>query len=121
MNNFHGAIKEYIHEAVHQYILTGLWSEELDDKYDVTDLSQDTHWEIVMDIVDFLKGNWEAISSLNLSADDMGHNFWLSRNGHGAGFWDRGWGDVGDALHAAAKVYGEYNLFVGCDDKIYGE
>lgn len=44
--------------------------------------------------------------------DHMGHDFWLSRNGHGTGFWDRGAGDVGDKLHAAAKVYGEAHVMV---------
>lgn len=35
-----------------------------------------------------------------------GHDFWLTRNGHGAGFWDRGLGELGDRLTAAAKGYG---------------
>lgn len=35
-----------------------------------------------------------------------GHDFWLTRNDHGAGFWDRGLGALGDRLTAAAKVYG---------------
>lgn len=29
-----------------------------------------------------------------------GHDFWLTRCGHGAGFWDRGLDDVGDKLTA---------------------
>lgn len=39
-----------------------------------------------------------------------GHDFWLNRNGHGAGFWDRGLGELGDRLDAAAKVYGEAGM-----------
>ncbi len=35
-----------------------------------------------------------------------GHDFWLTRNGHGAGFWDRGRKD-GDALTKIAKSYGD--------------
>lgn len=35
-----------------------------------------------------------------------GHDFWLTRNGHGAGFWDRGMGALGDRLTAACKPYG---------------
>lgn len=34
-----------------------------------------------------------------------GHDFWLTRNGHGAGFWDRGLGDLGERLTEAAKAY----------------
>ena len=48
-----------------------------------------------------------------------GHDFWLTRNGHGAGYWDRGLGEVGDALTTAAEVYGSCDLYVGDDGKIY--
>ncbi len=36
-----------------------------------------------------------------------GHDFWLTRNRHGAGFWDRGLGTIGDELTNAAQQYGE--------------
>lgn len=39
----------------------------------------------------------------------LGHDFWLSRNGHGTGFWDRGL-PGGDALHQAAKTFGAQSL-----------
>ena len=35
-----------------------------------------------------------------------GHDFYLTREGHGAGFWDRGLGELGDRLSKASK-YGE--------------
>lgn len=35
-----------------------------------------------------------------------GHDFWLTRVGHGAGFWDRGMGELGDRLTDACKPYG---------------
>lgn len=45
----------------------------------------------------------------------LGHDFWLTRNGHGAGFWDRGLGDVGERLTAAARSYGD--AYVEFDEK----
>ena len=30
--------------------------------------------------------------------EHVGHDFWLTSQGHGAGFWDRGLGEVGDTL-----------------------
>lgn len=36
-----------------------------------------------------------------------GHDFWLTRGGHGAGFWDRGLGELGERLSDAARAYGE--------------
>ena len=52
--------------------------------------------------------------------DTMGaHDFWLTRNGHGAGFWDGDWPVNGDKLTEISKVYGECNLYVGDDGKVY--
>lgn len=36
----------------------------------------------------------------------FGHDFYLTREGHGAGFWDRGLGELGDHLTSIAKFYG---------------
>lgn len=44
-------------------------------------------------------------------AAQAGHDFWLTRNRHGAGFWDRGLGAAGDALTAASHNFGECNLY----------
>lgn len=41
-----------------------------------------------------------------------GHDFCLTRNGHGAGFWDRGLGAVGIALTKASEEYGDINLYL---------
>ena len=39
-----------------------------------------------------------------------GHDFYLTRCGHGAGFWDRGLGELGDRLSKASKAYGSCYL-----------
>lgn len=54
-----------------------------------------------------------------LDAAQCGHDFWLTRNHHGAGFWDRGYGEVGVRLTNAAHSYGESSLYVGDDGRIY--
>lgn len=41
-----------------------------------------------------------------------GRDFWFSRQGHGAGFWDRGLGMVGDDLHNVAEHFGEKHLYI---------
>ena len=51
---------------------------------------------------------------------DCGHDFALSRNGHGAGFFDRDMGATGDRLQDAARAFGEYNLFLQDDGIIEG-
>ena len=44
--------------------------------------------------------------------ESAGHDFALTRNHHGAGFWDRGYGDVGNWLTFAAHAYGESNAWI---------
>lgn len=51
-------------------------------------------------------------TSTAYSWSDAGHDFALTRNGHGAGYWDRGLGTIGDLLTEAAKTYGESSLNV---------
>jgi hypothetical protein len=46
-------------------------------------------------------------------ASNAGHDLWLTRNRHGAGFWDRGLPKaVGEALSTAARNMGEIHLYV---------
>lgn len=54
---------------------------------------------------------------------NVGHDLWLTRNGHGAGFWDKpelyGGQESGDALSSIATAMGEKNLYVGDDGKLH--
>lgn len=92
----------------------------LDDRYTVDDLDAHARKAMESDCRDFIAPN---IGDLVLvtgeldgySAESAGHDFWLTRNGHGAGFWDRDYsaGPVREALlrlSAAAEAYGEANL-----------
>jgi len=48
----------------------------------------------------------------SLGEDQAGHDFWLTRNGHGAGFWDRAIGeDLGERLSQAASKMGTSDLY----------
>jgi hypothetical protein len=49
-----------------------------------------------------------------------GHDFWLTRNGHGAGFWDGDWTEpAATILTNAAKAFDECNLYLGDDQAIH--
>jgi hypothetical protein len=54
------------------------------------------------------------------SAGSAGHDFWLTRNGAGVGFWDRGLGDIGEKLSEACQHHEQY-LYVGDDGKVHIE
>lgn len=49
------------------------------------------------------------------NATQAGHDFWLTRNGHGAGFFDsdRPWGKInGETLTKESKKFPEINVYV---------
>jgi hypothetical protein len=48
--------------------------------------------------------------------EQAGHDFWLTRNGHGSGFWDRQL-EGGDVLTAIAKTFGELGVYVPDDSE----
>ncbi len=55
-----------------------------------------------------------------MSPDQIGHDFWLTRNGHGAGFWDRGHGELGDKLTKICKDnFKTIEVYQGDDGLIY--
>lgn len=110
------------------YIETALWSSTdnkdesggspLDDNYDVSDIAKETLEKMVSDCKAFQGANWDDIK---INPKAAGHDFWLTRNGHGAGFWDGGWPKAaGKRLTEDSKAYGEFNLYVGDDNLIYG-
>jgi hypothetical protein len=67
--------------------------------------------ETLSDCVGFIVDNWESLNSVG-ELSRHGSDFHLSRNGHGSGFFDRGYGDVGRKLQEAARVWGSKELVV---------
>lgn len=75
----------------------------------------------------------QAMSLDSYTDGRLGHDFWLTRNGHGCGFWDRDELNVpavdeegkttgktlGDALSEAAKAAKECDLYIGDDGQAY--
>lgn len=118
--------EEFASDMFPGYVEALLWttsmSEEddrslLDLNYSPDDLSHASDAAIVADIIDFVEGNAEDLHGMN--PGQAGHDFLLTRNGHGTGFWDRGLGDKGDRLADASRVYGETNAYIGDDDLVY--
>jgi hypothetical protein len=97
----------------------------LDRFYDGGDLGADAMVEIINDVLDFVVMNWADLQEFarltQRPADYAGHDFLLTRNHHGAGFWDRGAGEVGERLTAASDPYGDTSAYVGDDGKVYVE
>ena len=66
------------------------------------------------DCVDFWDGCAELLAGLD--PYQCGIDFLLTRNRHGAGFWDRGLGSLGDELTEMAHPYGEAQAYYLADD-----
>jgi hypothetical protein len=114
-----------------QYLETALWSSHdwhdelddgnpppMDDRYDVSDFAPDALETMRAEFADFLNGaDADALAfwQEELGAGQIGHDFWLTRNGHGAGFWDRfavGIGArYGHLLTEQSKPYGESYVY----------
>ena len=52
--------------------------------------------------------------------EQNGHDFWLTRNRHGAGYWDRGYHErIGGQLSDTCEAYGQVDWYVGDDKLVY--
>lgn len=98
------------------YIECMFWTDANEDNEELKDmrfdnLSDKALKDIIEECKDFQESNKELLNSYyeKFNEENAGHDFWLTRNGHGCGFWDRRLGKLGDKLTKAAKVYG------GCD------
>lgn len=82
----------------------------------------DTFWEMLPPSVQV--ATVEAMVDRGYPSDPyswgcLGHDLWLTRNGHGVGFWDRGLGELGSDLTLAANRMGEAWVYCGEDGLAY--
>lgn len=109
------------------YLETALWAETdnsneqggdpLDKNYTVADFAEGELDKAKADCARFAKDNTADIQGEDLW--DIGHDFWLTRNGHGAGFWDGDYEEAkGRRLSEASKKFGEVTIYVGDDSKL---
>lgn len=127
-------------DVIRQYLETALWSsndesdesggDPFDANYDISDIAPESVAQAKKDIDKFIDMAESAgvldpyLDAFNgPSWGNLGHDFWLTRNGHGAGFWDRNEIDdeVGKKLTEISKKFGEVDPILGDDGKIYFE
>lgn len=100
----------------------------LDDQYSLADIDETVLAEITIGCEQFQTENAKLLAEVYEldtpgcgSEAYAGHNFWLTRNGHGTGFWDRGYPKpLADALTKASTKFGEVNLTVDEGTFYYG-
>lgn len=75
--------------------------------------------EIRKDCRDFYAKAVTFLKAADVGARQAGIDFWFSRNGHGAGFFDRGLGGYGNQLQEIAENFGNKDVYAGDDGKAY--
>lgn len=115
---FEGYMKGGIQEMLDAYLAAALWTEELDE-YSISDIDEKSISDALEDINSFVRKASDIIIPMDYS--QIGHDFWLTRNGHGAGFWDRKEleGGIGDKLTEICEEFTEKYPYLGDDGKIY--
>lgn len=80
-------------------------------------LSADARDCVHADVLDFLASCLEERPEVfdGIAPTQIGQDLWLTRNGHGVGFRDRGLGERGDWLTGQAKPHGECYFLVSLD------
>jgi hypothetical protein len=127
-------------DVLRQYLETALWSstdesdesggEPFDANYSIEDIAPESVAQAKKDIEKFIQmAEDEGVLNPYLDAftgpswGNLGHDFWLTRNHHGAGFWDRSEIDdeVGKKLTDISQKFREVTPILGDDGKIYFE
>ena len=122
MSNFETFFKSYIETAL--WCSQAINNDENDDSslenqnYSIDDFDNKSLDSLHKDCVSFFSNNFEMIKD---NPSLAGHDFFLTQNHHGAGFWDGDWPkEIGDKLTKESHNYGEVNFWVS-EGKIYCE
>ena len=127
-----------------QYLETALWSSH--DWDDMDDSDNPTHFDENYCVADFTDEAadiarkeceyfvhlLECYNPLDCNLleqalefgdyEQLGHDLWLTRNGHGCGFWDGDYGDkLGRKLTDECKPYGGQHVLIDENGKLHLE
>ena len=132
-------------EFFQAYLTSALWSSTISDKDDETDEPTDkdgdpfdnhftpedftdealetlrahafSFWSRMWFYIDHEKAPASSYTAPR-NTTQAGHDFWLTQNGHGAGFWDGDWPTYGEQLTKLAKYYPEINLHITPENQV---
>lgn len=136
--------KAQIETITKHYLLAMLWTMPGDDDCEnpgddiaLCDLPQETIQQAINDVNSFVaacgelfdktmecykNGYGQCLDACSAEAA-FGHDFALTRNGHGCGFWDRDSEGLprvlGEALTRVCEGFPERNLYMGDDGMVY--
>ena len=101
------------------YLETTIWSSGEDfDNFTIYDVDPESVKSARQDIKGFYELALPLLSDAENIPEQIGHNFSLNRNGHGAGFWDGGY-ENGAELSDLCDSFGTVDVYEGDNGKLY--
>ena len=118
---------EFIDLVTEGFVEAMCWAESGDDdaplgEYcepgDLADVTLKACRSLCADFHSYCKDVGIELQNVALFPERIGHDFWLTQRHHGAGFWDRGLGELGQRLTDAAQTF-SIEAYKGGDDLVY--
>lgn len=106
-------------DPLEAYMQTLRWSskDDGDDEWDNREFTDDARNQAKRDVEAFIKKAGSLLDGEELPK--AMHNFALTRNGHGAGFWDGGYTEEkGEALTKLSELFGVVEVYVTDDGEL---
>jgi hypothetical protein len=110
----------FLQTMIESYLDTALWVQfDTEENINKDNLSLDAKMQAIQDCSNFLHLlNYDV---KHIDSIQMGHDFFLTRNRQGAGFWDRDNGDFGILLTDLSHKFTEFTPIIGDDGLVYFE
>ncbi|MFK0015709.1 hypothetical protein [Streptomyces sp. NPDC091027] len=109
--------EDYVQAFTLSALQSALWADAMPDEedgemglgdaaqqYDLSDMDEKSREEFLGYCRDFCVSNFDDLA--DISPERAGHDFWMTSQGHGCGFWDGDYpAELGDRLTQASKPY----------------
>lgn len=106
-----------LNTVVAGYLRAALWTGSREDEtpyddagFEVDNIDPVSQEQAREDCDKFCREHETDLLASGMSESSIGHNLWLTRCGHGTGFWDRDLGAVGDRLTEGCERIGDATL-----------
>jgi hypothetical protein len=112
---------ELPNEFLAAYLEAAVWADSPDEEnWENSAWAKDALTRARVDCILFYRLAFEIIEGLDICDSSHGHNFWLTRQGHGAGFWDGDYPEpAATQLTEISKKFGETYLYLGDEGEIH--
>jgi hypothetical protein len=129
-------IETFIEDAFSHYMITALWAsndesndsggDPMDRNYDPDDIAEESRRRMRAQVEYFVRENWHFLKDIDpqpregTPGERVGHDLWLTKERHGAGFWDGDYEEpAASFLTRFAEKMGETPLLAGDDGQIH--